>query len=474
MAVNKPGALGTVIAIIARTSELPCLFVRQQPYFILSVGSASDLFMYKGKNEWVPDEEYMDLGEWDEEVRFDIYDEPEFQVVKFCVFVRHADQVVRVGETEIDLTKVQQHAEHDAWWSLTNDGEYAGKVFIELTFYPMRKRRQPKATPQTRPISQPPIQHSIRQKQHIELQQPKQPQQVQQPYSPTHVLPKAKPIPMPTLPQLPCTPRRWSGSAAQRPTFSESPQIPPSLQYHQYIGDDSAAGMPPNRIEMQIVGGYPQSPVSPTTVADNSYHDRDRAPGRARDVNYYTLLREQKPHRNASSSSLPPENTQLFGYQPFDDRNATAPPPHTDLADDFAGISIASQSTRRVRRKPVGSPAAVTTVASPPKFFSANDIPLPPALQQHIPHRKKEYLPPTAHAPELGTPEGYAAVRDSDRFFREQLEREAEVEARACVKREWELARRVLAPGSPALPPKIPLNVSREEFLAFQTRSRVV
>ncbi|KAK9390477.1 hypothetical protein V1515DRAFT_528359 [Lipomyces mesembrius] len=422
--------------------------------------------MYKGKNEWVPDEEYMDLGEWDEEVRFDIYDEPEFQVIKFCVFVRHADQIVRVGETDIDLTKVQQHAEHDAWWSLTNDGEYAGKVFIELTFYPMRKRRQPKATPITRPISQPPVRHSITQKQPIELQQPKQPHQVQQPYAPTQVLPKAKRMPMPTLPQLPHTPRRWSGSAAQRPTFSETPQITPSLQYHQYTG------MPPNRPEMQIVGAYPQSPVSPTSVADSSYHDRDRAPGRARDVNYYTLLRDQKPHRNASSSSLP-ENTQPFGGQPIVDSNANAPPSHSDLADDFAGISIALQSARRLRRKPVGSPAAITTLASPPKFFSANDIPLPPALQQHTPQRKKEYLPPTAHAPELGTPEGYAAVRDSDRFFREQLERQAEVEAKARVKRERELARRVLAPGSPALPPKIPLNVSREEFLAFQTRSRV-
>ncbi|KAK9354722.1 hypothetical protein V1523DRAFT_346351 [Lipomyces doorenjongii] len=421
--------------------------------------------MYKGKNEWVPDEEYMDLGEWDEEVRFDIYDEPEFQVMKFCVFVRHADQIVRVGETDIDLTKVQQHAEHDAWWSLTNDGEYAGKVFIELTFYPIRKRRQPKATPKTRPISQPLVQHSITQKHPVELQQ--------QRYAPTQVLPQVKPILMPTLPQLTQTPRRWSGSAAQRPTFSETPQITPSLQNHQYLGDDAATGMPPNQLEMQIAGAYPQSPVSPTSVADNSYHDWDHAPGRARDVNYYTLLRDQKPHRNASSSSLP-EDTQPFGDQPFVDRNANAPPPHTDLADDFAGISIASQSARRVRRKPVGSPAAVTTLASTPKFFSANDIPLPPALQQHIPQRKKEYLSPTAHAPELGTPEGYAAVRDSDRFFREQLERQAEEEARASVKKERELARRVLAPGSPALPPKIPLNVSREEFLAFQTRSRVV
>ncbi|KAK9377051.1 uncharacterized protein V1513DRAFT_437174 [Lipomyces chichibuensis] len=472
MALNKPGALGTVIAVIARTSELPCLFVRQQPYFILSVGSASDLFLYKGKNEWVPDEEYMDLGEWDEEVRFDIYDEPEFQFIKFCVFVSHADQIVRVGETEIDLIKVQQHAEHDAWWSLTNNGEYAGKVFIELTFYPVRKRRQSKAIPQTRPISQPPVQHSIRQKQPMELQQPKQPQQVQPPYSSTHVLPKAKPTPMPTLPQLPHTPRRWSGSAAQQPTFSKTPPIPPPLQYHQYIGDDAAMSMSPNRIEMQMVGAYPQSPVSPTTVDDNSYHDEDRAPGHARDVNYYTLLRDKKPHRNASSSSLP-ENPQPFGDQRFADSSGDVPPPHRDLADEFAGISIAPQA-RRVRRKPVGSAAAVTTLASRPKFFSASDIPLPPALQQHIPQRKKEHLPPTAHAPELGTAEGYAAVRDSDRFYREQLERQAEEEARSRVKRERELARRVLAPGSPALPPKIPLNVSREEFLAFQTRSRVV
>ncbi|KAK9240366.1 hypothetical protein V1525DRAFT_385725 [Lipomyces kononenkoae] len=469
MAVNKPGALGTVIAIIARTSELPCRFVRQEPYFILSVGSGSDVFIYKGKNEWVRDDEYMDLGEWDEEVRFDIYDEPEFQVMKFGVFVRHADQVVRIGETEIDLAKVQEQAEHDSWWRLTNDGEYAGKVFIELTFYPMRKRRQrsPNQTRSLSSVQRPPTQPQ----QSIELQQPMQPQQIQQPYSPTHpFLPKAKPLSMPALPQLPNSARRWSESVLQGPRLSHTPHSSPPLQHHQPIRTATPV-MPPNEPNLQIVGAYPQSPVSPTSVDDNSHPRRSRA----HDVNYYTLLRDQQRHSTASSLSLP-EDKQSFVCETLDDPSAKSPSHHTELADAFAGMSVASQSVRRVRRKPVGSPAAVTTAtpASAPTFFSAHDIPLPPSLQRQVPQPRTEYLPSTAHAPELGTPEGYAAVLDSDSVFREQIERQAEEEARARSKKERELARRVLSPGSPALPPKIPLNVSREEFLAFQARSRIV
>ncbi|KAK9322064.1 hypothetical protein V1517DRAFT_324524 [Lipomyces orientalis] len=455
MAVNKPGSLGTVIAVISRTTELSSLFVRQEPYFILSVGSASDLFIYKAKKDWVPDEEYLDLGEWDEEVRFDIYDEPEFQVMKFGVFVRQADHAVLVGETQIDLTRVQDQAEHDAWWSLTNDGQYSGKVFIELTFYPVRKRRQAKATWEAGPLSQQLIQPSPRQSLHL-----MQSQSLQQPYSITHSISKPTPTAMPALPPLPEATRRWSGSAAQRPSFCNTVQSPPPLQYNAMVGHTKTAVAGPNQ---QIPGAYPQSPMSAATVdTDNPQEDR----GRARDVNYYTLLREQLPHRAASTSSLPGTIQQFGGEQPF----LVGGP-----ANELAGMSIASQSARRVRRKPVGSPAVMKTgPASPQAFFSANDIPLPPALEQQKPQRKKEYLPPTAHAPELGTPEGYAAVVDSDRVFREQLDRAAEAEARARAKKERELARRELAPGSPALPPKIPLNISREEFLALQTPSRVV
>ncbi|KAK9366474.1 hypothetical protein V1509DRAFT_629549 [Lipomyces kononenkoae] len=475
MAVNnKPGALGTVIAVIARTSELPCRFVRQEPYFILSVGSGSDVFMYKGKNEWVQDEEYIDVGEWDEEVRFDIYDEPEFQVMKFGVFFQHADQVVRIGETEIDLTKVQEQAEHDSWWTLTNDGEYAGKVFIELTFYPMRKRRQRIAT-QTRPLSS--IHHfsDVQSTQPIELQQPMQLQQIQQLYSPAHhSLPKAKPMAMPALPQLPNSARRWSGSVIQGSTFSDLSESSPPLQHCRPIGGVTPI-MTLNGPNVQTVGAYPQSPVSPESVDDMSFPHQRRS--RTRDVNYYTLLREQQRDRTASAISLP-EDRETFVGETVDDPRTKSPSHPSEVADVLSGTSVASQSQspRRVRRKPVGSSAVVTTTtsASAPTFFSAYDIPLPPSLQRQVPQRRKEYLPSTAHAPELGTPEGYAAVVDSDGVFREQLERQAEEEARARSKRERELARRVLSPGSPALPPKIPLNVSREEFLAFQSGSRVV
>ncbi|KAJ8102843.1 hypothetical protein POJ06DRAFT_245786 [Lipomyces tetrasporus] len=419
--------------------------------------------MYKAKNEWVLDEEYLDLGEWDEEVRLDIYDEPEFQVMKFGVFVRQADHAVLVGETEIDLTRVQHEAEHDAWWSLTNDGQYAGKVFIELTFYPIRKRRQAKATWEAGPIPQQHIQPSTRQSIHL-----MQSQSLQQSYSAIHTLSKPAPTAMPALPPLPEATRRWSGSAAQGPTFCNTVQSHPPLQYHKMIGHTKTVVAGPDQ---QIPGAYPQSPMSPTVDTDNLHEDR----GRARDVNYYTLLREQQPHRAASTSSLPETIQQLAGEQPFLVGPANAPSQQTDLARDFAGMSIASQSARRVRRKPVRSPAVVTMgPGSPQVFFSANDIPLPPALEQQKPQRKKEYLPQTAHAPELGTPEGYAAVLDSDHVFREQLDRAAEADARARAKKERELARRELAPGSPALPPKIPLNISREEFLALQTRSRVV
>ncbi|KAJ7638667.1 hypothetical protein FB45DRAFT_408270 [Roridomyces roridus] len=161
--------IGTLVVVILKANHLPNKrhIGKQDPYCSVSVNGEKQRTKVIKRGGQHP--------EWDEELRFTIYEDdgPNAQdgvppppppkngarnikggrVMKLSCFADDPREPDLIGETDVDLTEVLTKGETDEWFNLLNKDKFAGKVYLELTFWSNEPPPQEnKITPQpTRP-----------------------------------------------------------------------------------------------------------------------------------------------------------------------------------------------------------------------------------------------------------------------------------------------------------------------------------
>ncbi|CAG8837277.1 7984_t:CDS:2, partial [Racocetra persica] len=72
---------------------------------------------------------------WDEEIRFQLMDEPRHKVMKIQIYNEDKREHILVGDEVIKLDEVLKTGEWDAWHEIKYRNKYAGEIYLEMTFY---------------------------------------------------------------------------------------------------------------------------------------------------------------------------------------------------------------------------------------------------------------------------------------------------------------------------------------------------
>ncbi|KAI0269216.1 C2 domain-containing protein [Gloeopeniophorella convolvens] len=158
--------IGTLIVVILKARNLPNKrqFGKQDPYCSVALNGETRKTKIIKRGGQHP--------EWDEEVRFNIYEDPDAlsssgggtppplppkggrgpkkilggERMAVACFAADKDPDL-IGEATVDLTEVLTKGETDEWFTLTNKDKYSGEVYLELTFWSNEPRPEKKSTP---------------------------------------------------------------------------------------------------------------------------------------------------------------------------------------------------------------------------------------------------------------------------------------------------------------------------------------
>ncbi|EIN10344.1 hypothetical protein PUNSTDRAFT_125244 [Punctularia strigosozonata HHB-11173 SS5] len=170
-----PREIGTLIVVILKARNLPNKrhIGKQDPYCAVSYNGEKRRTKAIRRGGQHP--------EWDEEVRFTLFEDAEDQLARldadsdaappppppkendaakgerkikggkamrlFC-FADDPREPDLIGECVVDLTEVLTKGETDEWFTLTNKERYCGEVYLELTFWsnePAPEKKKPKS-----------------------------------------------------------------------------------------------------------------------------------------------------------------------------------------------------------------------------------------------------------------------------------------------------------------------------------------
>ncbi|KAH8834082.1 hypothetical protein DL96DRAFT_1694459 [Flagelloscypha sp. PMI_526] len=174
---STPKQIGTLVVVVLKANHLPNKrhIGKQDPYCVCTVNGE------KRKTKAV--QRGGQHPTWDEELRFTIFEKPDdesngdgstppplppkdntkpdvtkiqgghfMNITCFADDPRNPDVI---GETEVDLTEALTKGETDDWFTLMHKGKFAGKVYLECTFFssapaPEKKleRKEPKPNKQ--------------------------------------------------------------------------------------------------------------------------------------------------------------------------------------------------------------------------------------------------------------------------------------------------------------------------------------
>ncbi|KAI1211747.1 uncharacterized protein F4807DRAFT_418887 [Annulohypoxylon truncatum] len=142
MSIDGPD-IGTLVLIVDRAKNLPNrkTIGKQDPYCAARLA--------KEAKKTTTDIRGGQTPKWDQELRFNVHDSPDYYQLKLSVF-NDDRKTELIGETWIDLRDivVRGGGQSDQWHSLNCKGKYAGEVRIEITYYDSRpKPEKPVAKP---------------------------------------------------------------------------------------------------------------------------------------------------------------------------------------------------------------------------------------------------------------------------------------------------------------------------------------
>ncbi|OTB09071.1 hypothetical protein M426DRAFT_316362 [Hypoxylon sp. CI-4A] len=134
MSIDGPD-IGTLVLIVDRAKNLPNrkTIGKQDPYCAARLA--------KEAKKTTTDIRGGQTPKWDQELRFDVHDSPDYYQLKLSVF-NDDRKTELIGETWIDLRDivVRGGGQSDQWHSLNCKGKYAGEVRIEITYYDSRPK----------------------------------------------------------------------------------------------------------------------------------------------------------------------------------------------------------------------------------------------------------------------------------------------------------------------------------------------
>ncbi|KAF9535084.1 hypothetical protein CPB83DRAFT_879304 [Crepidotus variabilis] len=168
-----PREIGTLIVVVLRANHLPNKrhIGKQDPYCSLTLNGE--------KRRTKADKRGGQHPEWDEEIRFTIFEDLEDLLartakgdgtppppppkdgkkplkikggkrMKVACYADDPREPALIGDCDVDLTEVLTKGETDDWFTLSNKDKFAGKVYLELTFWsnepPPEKRTKSKVS----------------------------------------------------------------------------------------------------------------------------------------------------------------------------------------------------------------------------------------------------------------------------------------------------------------------------------------
>ncbi|PPQ66287.1 hypothetical protein CVT26_010971, partial [Gymnopilus dilepis] len=167
---STPREIGTLIVVVLRANHLPNKrhIGKQDPYCVVIVNGEKRRTKAIKRGGQHP--------EWDEEIRFTIFEDVDDvlartangdgtppppppkdgkkaksikggKTMKLACYADDPREPELIGETDVDLTEVLTKGETDEWFTLTHKDKFAGKVYLELTFWSNEPPPQKKATP---------------------------------------------------------------------------------------------------------------------------------------------------------------------------------------------------------------------------------------------------------------------------------------------------------------------------------------
>ncbi|KAH6915260.1 calcineurin temperature suppressor Cts1 [Coprinopsis sp. MPI-PUGE-AT-0042] len=169
---STPREIGTLIVVVLKANHLPNKrhIGKQDPYCVVVVNGEKRRTKAIKRGGQHP--------EWDEEIRFTLYEDTDDNVLprassssdppplppkdgpssrkikggtfmKLACYADDAREPDLIGEANVDLTEVLTKGETDEWFNLNHKDKFAGKVYLELTFWsnepPPEKKAAPKA-----------------------------------------------------------------------------------------------------------------------------------------------------------------------------------------------------------------------------------------------------------------------------------------------------------------------------------------
>ncbi|KAJ7095205.1 hypothetical protein B0H15DRAFT_774895 [Mycena belliarum] len=150
---STPREIGTLIVVILKANHLPNKrhIGKQDPYCSVAVNGEKQRTKVIKRGGQHP--------EWDEEIRFTLYEDEGVRgtgqdgtppplppkdgkksikggnVMKLSCFADDPREPDLIGQADVDLTEVLTKGETDEWFTLMNKDKFAGKVYLELTFW---------------------------------------------------------------------------------------------------------------------------------------------------------------------------------------------------------------------------------------------------------------------------------------------------------------------------------------------------
>ncbi|KAF4619524.1 hypothetical protein D9613_005481 [Agrocybe pediades] len=155
---STPREIGTLIVVVLRANHLPNKrhIGKQDPYCLVTVNGEKRRTKAIKRGGQHP--------EWDEEIRFTLFEDVDDvlartahgngtppppppkddkktkrikggKTMKVACYADDPREPDLIGETEVDLTEVLTKGETDEWFTLTYKDKFAGKVYLELTFW---------------------------------------------------------------------------------------------------------------------------------------------------------------------------------------------------------------------------------------------------------------------------------------------------------------------------------------------------
>ncbi|CAG8537037.1 11751_t:CDS:2 [Funneliformis mosseae] len=323
---KKLGEL-VVIAIRAKNLATRDIIGKGDPFVTFRIGEEAKRIKAEKKGGQHP--------EWDEEVRFDLVDNPNNKKMKIQVLNEDKREHILIGDSFIDLSQVLENGEWDDWHEIKYRNKYAGEVFLEMTFYyadapPPQKqlqaqhqRPQPTSAPPSIPFQPPPPQPNS----YGPSATPYPPVVTNQPpmsapsavgYPPQNVYPSSPPLSQP--------PQFFGPQRTQSPVSSQYPPVSTSVYPPQ-----AQASQVPNvyptqqaRVYPQMGGAYP--PISSPPESGNlAFPVPVPTPGGASPFGGpYPSYNAYPPSSDFNASPQPPSSG---GYQqsPYPPNNAYPP-----------------------------------------------------------------------------------------------------------------------------------------------------